>query len=65
MTFYNVKCICVCLYIYGYATSSSDEHTSPNLVGILPLISLELKDAQNKADHVWYLMVQSALKISR
>lgn len=33
------------IYIYGYATSTSDEHASPNLAGILPLISFELEKA--------------------
>lgn len=39
------------IYVCGYATSSSYEQPTLNLVGILPLISLELEEAQNKADH--------------
>lgn len=55
MTFYNVERI----YIYlqnAYTTSSSYEHASPNLAGIFPLISKELEQIQNKADHIQYLM---------
>lgn len=47
----------------AYTTSPSYEHASSILVGILPLISKELEQIQNKVDYVQNQVVRSPSKI--